>query len=199
MRRLSALLLVFIVAIGCQSGDEEPPETFLLLPEADVNAITGVHWEGTARITECVSDPMFSGDYSDSRCYLIQNSEDLAFQQIPRNLRLSLSLWENNKIEGFMHTYITHYDGTPYDFTFPVDGTTAVGSGKDTVLGLTANSSVLANGDPEENKNYILRLGEFRAEEEELQMPGTAKLLLNKVGISETVIINYSFILKKKL
>lgn len=198
MRRLTVLLLVLFVAVGCQSGDEDPPETFLLLPELDVNAITGVGWEGTARITECVSDPLFSGDYLDSRCYLIQNSEDLAFQHLPRNLRLTLSLWENNNIEGFMHSYITHYDGTPYDFTFPVDGTTAVGSGKDTVLSLTTPNSVTANGEPEENKQYILRLGEFRAEEEELQMPGSMKLLLNKTGIDETVIITYSFVLKKK-
>ena len=199
MRRISALLLVFILAVGCQSGDEEPPETFVLLPEADVNAITGVVWEGTARITECVSDPLFSGNYTDSRCYLIQNNEQLAFQQIPRNFRLSLSLWENNRIQGFMHSYITHYDGVPYDFTFNVEGTTEVGSGKDTVLYLTADSSQTANGEAVETEDYITRLSEFRAEEEEFQMPGTAKLFLNKAGIDETVILTYSFILQKTL
>ncbi len=198
MRRISAFLLVGLLAIGCQSGDEEPPETFLLLPEQNVNVITGVHWEGTARIADCISDPMFTGNHVDSRCYLIQNNENLAFQYLPKNLRLSLSLWPNNRIEGYMHTYITHYDGTPYDFTFVVSGSTAVGSGKDSVLTLTTPSSVTANGDATENKNYFLRLSDFRAEEEELQMPGTTKLLLNKAGINETVVINYNFILQKK-
>jgi hypothetical protein len=194
------LLLISVLLISfayCRYGDEDPQSNFFLLPDENIHLSNGVYFEGNAVQKTCVSDKLVNGTYDTTRCNLLNTWEPNTLAAMPNNIRMTLKMQENLKsLKGDMRIFIMHIDGVPYDFYQEIVGTTQIGSSLTAPvfrLGPKSGGPVTA----ELNPDYSIRISEFSAEQADYTMPGRLHLLLNKVGESETIDMEYVVMLRK--